>query len=56
MTRHAHPIVEVILAAFTAENANVQVSRVEPGRLDVDLTLLARDGRRVVVNIREEQP
>lgn len=54
MARHPHPIVEVILAALLAEDANVQVTRVEVGRLDVDLTLRSRDGRRVIVNIQEE--
>ncbi|MGI5247528.1 hypothetical protein [Dactylosporangium sp. CA-139066] len=56
MARHPHPVVTVILAALVAEDANVQVTRVDTRGLDVDLTLRSRDGRRIVVNIREEQP
>ncbi|GAA2623956.1 hypothetical protein GCM10010399_64130 [Dactylosporangium fulvum] len=55
MARHPHPIVEVILGALLAEGADAVVSRVATDRLDVDLTLTAADGRRVVVNVREEQ-
>lgn len=54
MSRHPHPIVEVILDALMAHNANVQITRVATDRLDVDLTLTAHDGRHVVVNIAEE--
>lgn len=54
MARHPHPIVAVILDALLDEDANVQMTRVELGRLDVDLTLRSKDGRRVVVNVRED--
>lgn len=56
MAQHPHPIVSIILAALTAEGARVDVARVATDRLDVDLKLRAHDGRRVIVNIREDQP
>lgn len=54
MSRHPHPIVEVILDALAQQGANVQITRVATDRLDVSLTLTALDGRRVVVNIAED--
>lgn len=54
LNRNPHPIVTVILGALQAEAANVEVSRVATGRLDVDLTLRSIDGRRVIVNIKEQ--
>ncbi len=55
MSRHPHPVVAVILDALAQQNANVQMTRVAThNRLDVDLEMRAHDGRRIVVNIREE--
>ncbi len=50
---HPHPVVTIILNALDGMNANVSVSRVAVGRLDVDLELRAHDGRRIVVNVKE---
>ncbi len=47
----------VILAALAESGANVQVARVAThGQVDVDLELRSHDGRRIVVNIKEENP
>lgn len=54
MARHPDPVVTAILAALAEVGASVQVTRVAThGRFDVDLNLL-HDGRRLVVNIKEE--
>ncbi len=53
--RHPHPVVELLLAALTEAEANVQVSRIAThGQLDVDLELRSHDGRRIVGNIKEQ--
>jgi hypothetical protein len=53
--RHPHPVVVAVLEAVTAYDANATMSRVALGRLDVDVQLRDRDGRRIVINIKEEE-
>lgn len=53
--RHPHPVVMVMLEALIDYGANVQVTRVAThNRVDVDLELRSHDGRRIVVNIKED--
>lgn len=54
MGRPLHPIVVVIVAALQAEGAYVQPTRYRHEPLDADLELRSKDGRRVIVNIKEQ--
>ncbi len=54
MARHPHPVVFVVLEALINYGANAQMTRVAThGQVDVDLELRAHDGRRIVINIKE---
>ncbi len=54
MARHPHPVVMVLLKALIDYGANAIMSRVATDRLDVDIDLRSHDGRRIVINVKEE--
>ncbi len=51
---HSHPVVFVVVQALIDYGANAILSRVATDRLDVDVELRSHDGRRIVVNIKEQ--